>query len=44
MERLVTLHDASTIAAMIIEPVAGSTNAVKWLRTRLIRYQAAFSS
>lgn len=44
MERLVTLHDASTIAAMIIEPVTGSTNAVKWLRTRRIRYQAAFSS
>jgi beta-alanine--pyruvate transaminase len=25
LERLVTLHDASTIAAVIIEPVAGST-------------------
>ncbi|MEM5439156.1 aspartate aminotransferase family protein [Paraburkholderia diazotrophica] len=25
LERLVTLHDASTIAAMIVEPVAGST-------------------
>ncbi|SER41439.1 beta-alanine--pyruvate transaminase [Faunimonas pinastri] len=25
LERLVTLHDASTIAALIIEPVAGST-------------------
>ena len=25
LERLVTLHDASTIAAVIIEPIAGST-------------------
>ena len=25
LERLVTLHDASTIAAVIVEPVAGST-------------------
>ena len=25
LERIVTLHDASTIAAVIVEPVAGST-------------------
>jgi len=25
LERLVTLHDASTIAAVIVEPVSGST-------------------
>lgn len=28
LERLVTLHDASTIAAVIVEPVAGSTGVV----------------
>jgi len=28
LERLVTLHDASTIAAVIVEPVAGSTGAL----------------
>ncbi|MFH7617425.1 aminotransferase class III-fold pyridoxal phosphate-dependent enzyme, partial [Pseudomonas syringae group genomosp. 7] len=25
LERIVTLHDASTVAAVIVEPVAGST-------------------
>jgi beta-alanine--pyruvate transaminase len=28
LERLVTLHDASTIAAVIVEPIAGSTGVV----------------
>ncbi|MEZ2330357.1 aspartate aminotransferase family protein [Mesorhizobium sp. RCC_202] len=28
LERLVTLHDASTIAAVIVEPVAGSTGVI----------------
>jgi beta-alanine--pyruvate transaminase len=32
LERIVTLHDASTIAAVIVEPVAGSTGVLKKLR------------
>ena len=28
LERLVQLHDASTIAAIIVEPVAGSTGVI----------------
>ncbi|TIP31718.1 MAG: aminotransferase class III-fold pyridoxal phosphate-dependent enzyme, partial [Mesorhizobium sp.] len=28
LERLIALHDASTIAAVIVEPVAGSTGVI----------------
>jgi beta-alanine--pyruvate transaminase len=40
LERLITLHDASTIAAVIIEPVAGSTDVLVPPKGYLVRLRA----